>query len=73
MATKNDVPLCSSPLNSEEALQLEINLMPLLRYLGSPGDWGYKTKLGILTIFLRELRAEIRQAAKSAAVDQEAS
>ena len=67
MTTKNDAPLCSSPLSSTEALQLESNLMPLLRYLGSPGDWGYETKLGRLTILLLELRVEIRQAARLAA------
>ena len=42
--------------------------MPLLRYLGSPGDWGYDTKLGRLTEVLHGLRAEILQAGKTAAV-----
>lgn len=69
MTTKyNDMPLCGSPLSYDEAVKFEANLMPLLRYLGSPGDWGYGTKLGRLTEVLHGLRAEIRQAGKAAAV-----
>ena len=68
MTTKfTDMPLCASPLSMDEVIQLESNIMPLLRYLGSPGDWGYGTKLGRLTEVLHGLRSEIRQAAKNAA------
>lgn len=71
MMTKyNDMPLCTSPLSYDEAVRLEAELMPLLRYLGSPGDWGYGTKLGRLTEMLHGLRAEIRQAGKAAAVHE---
>lgn len=55
----SDLPLCSSPLSRDEVIRLHENLMPLLRFLGSPGDWGYKTKLGRLTIVLGNLRAEV--------------
>lgn len=71
MTTKyNDMPLCGSPLSYDEAVRLEAELMLLLRYLGSPGDWGYETKLGQLTQVLHGLRAEIRQAGKAAAVHE---
>jgi hypothetical protein len=62
-----DMALCSSPLSYDEAVRMEAELMPLLRYLGSPGDWGYGTKLGRLTEVLHGLRGEIRQSGKAAA------
>lgn len=58
--------LCESALSYEEALRLEAELAPLMRYLGSPGDWGYGTKLGDLTAFLLSLRGQIEQAGKNA-------
>ncbi|WP_213664277.1 hypothetical protein [Stutzerimonas stutzeri] len=64
----NDLPLCISSLSDDEAIRLEAELLPLLRYLGSPGDWGYRTKLGRLTGVLHELVAEIRHAGKQAAI-----
>lgn len=54
-----DLPLCSSPLSAEERIRLNENLKPLLGFLGSPGDWGYETRLGRLTIVLGDLRREI--------------
>lgn len=63
----NDLPLCSSALSRDEAIRLHENLMPLLRFLGSPGDWGYETKLGRLTIVLGNLRAEVARARYAAA------
>lgn len=62
----NNLPLSSSPLSKEEVLRLEANLMPLLRYLGAPGDWGYETKLGRLTQVLHGLRSDIRKASLQA-------
>ena len=62
MSEFNALPLCASPLSRDEAVRLETNMMPLLRFLGSPGDWGYDTKLGRLTIALSGLRAEIAKA-----------
>lgn len=67
---KKEIPLAACPLSYDETVKLEGNLMPLLRYLGSPGDWGYGTKLGRLTEVLHGLRAEIRQAGKAAAVSE---
>lgn len=61
-------PLCSSALSFDEALRFEAELAPVMRYLGRPGDWGYGTKLGELTITLHKLREEIKQAGKDAAV-----
>lgn len=66
MSEFNTLPLCALPLSRDEAVRLETNLMPLLRYLGSPGDWGYETKLGRLTIALSGLRAEIARAREAA-------
>ena len=65
-AVYSDMPLCSSPLSRDEAIRLHENMMPLLRFLGSPGDWGYETKLGRLTIALSNLRAEVAQARDAA-------
>lgn len=71
MTTEYDsMPLCASPLSYDEAVRLEASLMPLLRYLAAPGDWGYGTKLGRLTEVLHGLRAGIRQAGKDAAVQE---
>lgn len=55
------LPLCSSPLSPEEAIRLSENLKTLLRFLSAPGDWGHETKLGKLTIVLRDLLAELNQ------------
>ena len=65
----NNLPLCSSPLSRAETIRLTENMMPLLRFLGSPGDWGYDTKLGQLTIALGNLRAEVARAGETAAVE----
>lgn len=54
-----DLPLCSSPLSTEERIRLDENLKPLLSFLGSPGYWGYETQLGRMTIVLGDLRREI--------------
>lgn len=62
----NDLPLSESPLCYEEAVNLEIEMRPLLRYLGAPGDWGYGSKLGRLTQALHALVPEIRAAGKAA-------
>ena len=60
-----DLPLSSSPLSHDEAVKIETLLDPLLRYLGSPGDWGYETKLGLMTLELKRLRSEIRSQASN--------
>ncbi len=56
-----DMPLCASPLTYDEAMKIEAHLEPLLRYLGSPGDWGYETKLGCLVMTLQGLRSAVRR------------
>lgn len=70
MKTYNDMPLCTAPLNRDEAYQLDDAMMPLLRFLGSPGDWGYSTKLGCLAQMLHRLRKEILDAAGNAIESQ---
>ncbi len=51
-----DLPLCVSQLSFEEKIRLDENLKHLLAFLGSPGDWGYETQLGRLTVCLDEAR-----------------
>jgi len=68
-ANYSDLPLCTSPLSRDEAIRLHENLTPLLRFLGAPGDWGYETKLGRLTIVLGNLRAEVSRARDGDAVE----
>lgn len=43
-------PLSVQPLSAEETNNLLLLLTPLRKFLGSPGDWGYGTKLADLTI-----------------------
>lgn len=57
-----DMPLCSSPLNADEAIRLQQRLDLLLQFLRTPGDWGYKTKLGHLTQQLHGLKADVEKA-----------
>lgn len=57
--TFDDLPLTQTPLSLEEAAKWINVIDPLLKYAGSPGDWGYKSKLGILTQRLYEVRAQI--------------
>lgn len=54
-----DLPLCGSALTAEARARLDENLKSLLRFLGAPGDWGYDTQLGRLTILLDGLRRDI--------------
>lgn len=54
--------LCTHPLDQAEKEMLLVRVDDLLRTLGSPGDWGYGTKLGDLTLHLLALRAEISAA-----------
>lgn len=55
----SEMPLVACPLSDVERDTLLAHLEPLLRYLGAPGDWGYETKLGRITIRLYELRNDI--------------
>lgn len=64
----SEMPLVAHPLSDVEKARLLACLEPLLHYLGAPGDWGYETKLGRMTISLIELRNEIvRSQSRSAA------
>jgi len=55
----SEMPLVGSPLSEVEKARLLAHLEPLLRFLGAPGDWGYETKLGQMTIRLRELNNDL--------------
>lgn len=54
-----DLPLSSTNLTMNEKAKWLLVLDPLLAYAGSPGDWGYNSKLGALIIRLHEVRDEI--------------
>ena len=53
------LPLATSPLSLDERANWISALDPLLKYAGSPGDWGYRSKLGLLTQRLLQVRQEI--------------
>ncbi len=55
----NEMPIAACPLSDGERARMLMHLDQLLRYLGAPGDWGYESKLGLMTIRLSELRNEI--------------
>lgn len=46
-------------LRPHERATLEVRLNDLLRFLNSPGDWGYGTPMADLTLYLLEFRAQL--------------
>jgi hypothetical protein len=52
--------LPGNELSSRETELLRHHLDDLARFLGSPGDWGYGTKMGELTQIVRAQLDEIR-------------
>ncbi|HAR61751.1 MAG TPA: hypothetical protein DCS18_16380 [Alcanivorax sp.] len=58
--SKRDALLSSTPLTDREALELDMRLAGLSRFLGAPGDWGYGTKLGNFTLDVKRLLADLR-------------
>lgn len=61
--TFDELPLAESPLSIEERAKWINVLDPLLAYAGRPGDWGYGSKLGLLTSRLLQVRQELAQGA----------
>lgn len=61
MAAKqfHECPLAECELSPEERARWLAVLDQLLKYAGSPGDWGYESKLGRLTLVARDLRRDI--------------
>ncbi len=59
MATFSERSLSSTALSIEEKAKWLAVIDPLLKYAGSPGDWGYESKLGALINALHEIRREI--------------
>lgn len=55
----DELPLAESTLSLEERARWLSVLDPILKYAGSPGDWGYGSKLGVLTLKLHQVRHEI--------------
>lgn len=49
-------------LRPNERSQLEMRLDDLLRFMGSPGDWGYGTQMADATIWLLDFRARYQKA-----------
>ncbi len=66
MSAYKDLPLVAHPLNDAERGKLLLRLDDLLKFLGSPGDWGYDTKLGVITQTLIALRRDVINAERSA-------
>lgn len=48
-------------LRPSERATLEVRLNDLLRFLNSPGDWGYDTPMADLTLYLLKFRAELNK------------
>lgn len=61
--------ISASPLRETERATLLIRINDTLRFLGAPGDWGYGTRLGDLTLELLWLRQQLQN---SAALESEA-
>ncbi len=57
--TFEQLPLASCSLSPREAGRWLNVINPLLKYAGSPGDWGRESKLGVLTMRLMQARAEL--------------
>ena len=57
------MPLAAHPLNEADKARLLLRIDDLLKFLGAPGDWGYSSKLGTITVHLLALRKEIMEAA----------
>lgn len=55
----DDLSLATSALSMEERAKWINVLDPLLKYAGSPGDWGRESKLGLLTVRLMQVRQEL--------------
>ncbi len=51
--------LKNNSLSVSEQVRLQMRLGDLRAFLGSPGDWGYGTKLGELARLLQKLDHEI--------------
>lgn len=56
------LPLAESALSHDECMRWLAVINPVLKYAGSPGDWGYESRLGRLTQHLYQLRAELERA-----------
>lgn len=57
-----DIKLCACALSHSEKDKLLYRLDDLLRFLSSPGDWGYGTKLGTFTQQALAIRQDVRNA-----------
>jgi len=57
----DELPLATSLLTIKERVRWIAVLDHLLAYAGSPGDWGYQSKLGLLTKTLYQVRTELEQ------------
>lgn len=58
--SKRNALLAATPLTDREALELDMRLAGLARFLGAPGDWGYGTKLGTFSLDIIRLLADLR-------------
>ena len=59
--TFDELPMARGSLSIEERAKWINVLDPLIAYAGCPGDWGYGSKLGLLTSRLLQVRQELAQ------------
>jgi hypothetical protein len=52
--------LAPNQLNHNDRVVMATHLSMLARHLGAPGDWGYGTQLGVLTIIVRDALSSVR-------------
>lgn len=57
----HELPLADCALSFQEACTLKAHLDGLHRFLSRPGDWGFDTQLGRLTIAVKNVQASTGQ------------
>lgn len=58
MGDQKQISIC--PLSDTERGRLLQHLEPLVQLLGSPGDWGYGSRLGDLTTLAKDVYLSLR-------------
>lgn len=57
----HELPLAASALTFQEACTLKAHVDGLHRFLSRPGDWGFDTQLGRLTIAVKTVQTSTGQ------------
>lgn len=68
MTSRNTTrPLSTHPLTAREETEILGRMYALAEFMGSPGDWGYGTTLGDLTMQLHQVRAALMASRQNSA------